>query len=419
VKDVYRFPDNADLDGLRLDVVASGRRLTVRPRGRGALRFLPYLTAYSAWLTAAGPIEPATRHDPALYTLYFPPIPSPAHARQMACDLLTLVLERPAPLALTLGVTDACQCTCAHCSAVASRNERPPLERDELLRVVAEALHLGVDVVTFTGGEPLLRDDLEELVSAVPPELAISLVFTNGLLLDRERARMLAAAGLYGIQLSLDSPDPAEHDLLRGKDGCYAAVERAARAAIAAGLKVGVSTYVTRETARTDHLARIAALAARWGAHEVTAFDAIATGRLLDRPDVHMMPADHRAVVAQGRRLSRRHRNRPRVVTQSWTNSRRGFGRLIGCLAATLQIHVTSHGDLQPCDFTPLSFGNVGNRPLADIWRSLATHPEWSHRRLTCRMQDPRFRRRFIDPIPADASLPYPVALLDERAAPD
>ena len=282
--------------------------------------------------------------------------------------------------------------------------------------MVTQALDdLGVDVITFTGGEPLLRDDLEELVALVPRDQAITLVFTNGLLLDRERARSLAAAGLFGIQLSLDSPDPQEHDRLRGAEGCFAAVERAAKAAVAAGLKLGVSTYVTAETARGDRLARIAALAAGWGAIEVSVFDAIATGRLLGHPECHLSADDHRAVVTEGRRLSRRFGNRPRVVTQSWTNAPHGFGRLIGCLAASLQVHVTAHGELAPCDFTPLSFGNVREAPLAELWRRLVSHPEWSRRRLTCRMQDAAFRARYIETIPAGASLPHPITLLDRR----
>jgi MoaA/NifB/PqqE/SkfB family radical SAM enzyme len=426
VKQTYHYPDTPGIEGLRVDVETRGRLLTLRPRGRRAWRFAPYLAAYSAWLTAAGPIEDGGRSAPSLYSLYFPPIPGPAHARQIGCDLRTLVLERPAPLALTLGVTTGCQLSCAHCSALTApdaggeQNGRPgaPLTRDELLRVVVEALELGVDVVTFTGGEPLLRDDLEELVAAVPPALATTLVFTNGLLLDDDRARSLAAAGLYGLHLSLDSPDPGEHDRLRGREGCFEAVRRAARAARRADLKLGLSTYADRDAVRTGRLAGVAALAAAWDAHEVTVFDAIATGRLLRHPEVHLTAADHRTIVAEGKRLSRRYLNRPRVVTQSWTNERLSFGRLIGCLAATLQIHVTARGELQPCDFTPLTFGNVREAPLADLWRALVSHPEWSRRSLRCRMQDQAFRRSYIDPIPAGAPLPYAVADLPGRSQP-
>lgn len=416
MKATYRFPEAPELAGLSVTAEARGRLVTLRPRGRGALRFVPYLTAYSAWLTAAGPIEAGDDSHPGLYSLYLPPLPSEPHRRQILGDLRTLVLHDPSPLALTLGVTDRCQCTCGHCSAVRRDGEAVPLSGDELHRVIAQALDdLNVDVITFTGGEPLLRDDLEDLVACVPTEKAITLVFTNGLLLDPGRARSLAAAGLFGVHLSLDSPDPVEHDRLRGHDGCFAAVEQAAKAATGAGLKVGISTYISRHTARSDRLERIAALAASWGAVEVTVFDAIATGRLFEHPEIHMSPEDHRAVVAQGKRISRRYGNRPRVVTQSWTNDPHSFGRLIGCLAATLQVHVTAHGELAPCDFTPLSFGNVREAPLDELWRRLVAHPEWSRRRLKCRMQDPAFRTRYIDTIPAGAPLPCPITALDDE----
>jgi MoaA/NifB/PqqE/SkfB family radical SAM enzyme len=76
------------------------------------------------------------------------------------------------------------------------------------------------------------------------------------------------------------------------------------------------------------------------------------------------------------------------------------------------EIYVTASGDVTPCDFTPLSFGNVREEPPAKIWQRMRAHPSYRARTLTCKMQNPLFRKAFIDPIPEGAVLPYPIAKL-------
>jgi MoaA/NifB/PqqE/SkfB family radical SAM enzyme len=81
----------------------------------------------------------------------------------------------------------------------------------------------------------------------------------------------------------------------------------------------------------------------------------------------------------------------------------------IGCLAGNIQYYVSAYGDVAPCDFAPLSFGNIRDEPLKKIWKKLVKHPAYDHRSQFCRMQHPDFRRFYIDPIPDDAPLPYPI----------
>jgi DUF1009 family protein len=72
-----------------------------------------------------------------------------------------------------------------------------------------------------------------------------------------------------------------------------------------------------------------------------------------------------------------------------------------------LQLHVTSQGDVCPCDYTPLAFGNVKDRSLAEIWDEMSSHPAYGKPPELYRMQDVGFRRRYIDGLPDDAALPY------------
>jgi MoaA/NifB/PqqE/SkfB family radical SAM enzyme len=368
-------------------------------KGPGAFLFRWFFNLYFKAYAHESPV--ARIGGANLYTLYVPPIPSKAHAHHYENLLLRLLFKKRVPLAATLAVTPKCQLQCVHCSASSGNRTAADTElsTDQWKRVVRESKELGATNITFTGGEPLLRPDLEEIVSTLPRGEAVTLVFTNGIGLTPERVRSLSEAGLTGIQISLDSPDPAEHDRLRGRDGLFRAVETGARTALDAGLLVGLSTYATRQSVEAKQLTRMAALAAAWGVHELTVFDAMPSGRLSGRDDVTLTPAHRTALIEESSRLRRETRGKLHLITQSWTNCGKGFPRIIGCLAGNYQFHVTASGEFRPCDFTPWSFGNVRASSVEDLWKRLTSHPAYRRHRQACRMQSPEFRTEYIDPL--------------------
>ncbi len=251
-----------------------------------------------------------------------------------------------------------------------------------------------------------MRNDLEALISSIDMDKAVVQVFTNGLRLDSQRAASLKAHDVYGVQISLDSPNRAEHDRLRGVEGAFRAVERGVKSALEAGLLVGISTYATRESVLHKSLSGIAGLAAAWGAHEVSVFDVIPTGKWLRRDDLILDEESRRDLMKEAKRLNKKYQGRTRVVTQSWTNSGVGFAKSFGCLAGNYQFHVTPYGDFTPCDFTPLSFGNARTAPIGQLWKTVAKHPAYCRHADKCRMQSMSFRKQYIHRIPEGATLP-------------
>lgn len=403
----YPFHSTPELCDLVLEVQHSSEGLLFDVSGPGSEFFAALIKPYFDWLNKIGPI--GTFNGSNVYSLYLPPIPSEPHSRMVEGFLNTFFFRRPTPQAVTISVTDKCQCQCFHCSAAAYRSSRPTLSGKEIKRIAAESIALGVNNVTFTGGDPLLRKDLETLVCSVPSEKAVVQVFTNGLGLDGKRAASLKAAGVYGVQVSLDSPNSDEHDRLRKKKGTFLAVKNGVRAARDVGLLIGLSTYATRESIRERKLSRLTALAAEWGVHEVSVFDVIPTGRLLHSDSLILDKESRLALMEEARVLNKGYNNRPRVVTQSWTNSGTGFARSFGCLAGNYQFHVSAYGDFTPCDFTPLSFGSVRTQPIAALWEKITTHPAYCKHRDDCRMQSPDFRKQYIRSIPEHAGLPFPI----------
>ncbi len=308
---IYRFDHTPELRDVTLNVWAAGGRLHYRVMGPASPRLRTSLVTYFIWHNNLRPLR--VNGDSYIFSLYLPPIPSPAHNYQLENFLRNRLFGRRTPMAATLALTDACQLDCEHCSAALRPKGKPSLDTAAWKRVIGECVDLGTSVITFTGGEPLLRRDLDELIAAVPRDRAVAEFFCNGLEASPERLAALKAAGAYGIHLSLDDPDEAEHDRGRGREGVFRAVAQAARDARAAGLLVGLSTYADNESVDARKLTRVAALGEEWGVSEISVFDGIRTGKMLRGCG----PLHRRAAQAQAdRRGARRQPRAPRAAAR-------------------------------------------------------------------------------------------------------
>jgi MoaA/NifB/PqqE/SkfB family radical SAM enzyme len=151
------------------------------------------------------------------------------------------VIQTIHPTAATCYVTEACNSRCITCTVWRTRGE-PDAPTIEWTDALAQLGDLGIRYVCFSGGEPLLRNDLSELVRAARDAgIAGIEAASNGLLLTRRRLERLMDAGLTGLHLSIDGMG-AVHDRIRGLPGSFAAVCRALELARALGLDVSVNT---------------------------------------------------------------------------------------------------------------------------------------------------------------------------------
>jgi len=356
-----------------------------------------------------------------VYNLYNPAMPTPAAMRHLERKLRTMAEKIVFPGTCTLSVTPRCPCRCVHCSAdrfvAPGRRE---LATDELLSVVEQAVDLGVSNVVFTGGEPLVRDDLPQLIRHVDKTRAHAMIFTSGILLTEKKVAELAEAGLDSMNVSIDADRPEVHDDLRRVPGAFRKAFEGARRAREAGILTGVSTYGCHETVENGALEHLVEMARDEGFHEITIFDCVPTGKFLSRPDVIMGRKDIKRI----RALAQKVNADPRpfgVVAQAEANGYDGGG----CFGGFAQFYMTCYGDVNPCDFNPIAFGNVTEEPLETIWRRMVAHPEYASHRHSCRMQSARYRAAYIEPITDEERLPVRIerlpgdgTLLDESAAP-
>ena len=117
---------------------------------------------------------------------------------------------------LRISLTPACNLSCIYCHREGEKNPGNPLSAEEIAEILRVGAHFGIRSVKFTGGEPLLREDLLKILHSVPPAMESSLT-TNGTLLA-DMAQDLKKAGLRRVNVSLDSLDRRIYEKIAGVD---------------------------------------------------------------------------------------------------------------------------------------------------------------------------------------------------------
>lgn len=284
-----------------------------------------------------------------------------------------------APRIVSWNLTRVCNLACAHCylDAVQRRREAAgELDTAEALRIVAElgALAPGAMLV-LTGGEPLLRRDLDVLVAEAAARELMPVVGTNGMLLSAARAQALRRAGAVGVGISIDSARPGFHDRLRGVAGAWQRALDGARAARQAGL--GVLLQATLFDENRAELAALVELAKGAGAMALNFFFLVCTGRGVTQTDLSGPQYD--AALAEILRLQAAHpelmiRARCAPYARRLLGLHAGQGDALhadwssACLAGRSYLRITPAGEVTACPYIPQAEGNLREAPLARIW---------------------------------------------------
>ena len=211
-----------------------------------------------------------------------------------------------------------------------------------------------------------MRDDMEEIIGVLD-DRSTTLLFTNGERLTRQRARSLKRNGLFILAVSLDSPRPQEQNRIRRNPNAFSAAVEAIRNASEAGLYTLVSSVVYKRDLDDENLLSLFRLAKEHGAHEVRIHHAVPRGRLAESDEaegIFCTKEDLSRLFRTQFIVNRTRHDLPKVSCFPYTESPCKFG----CGAGVLHSYITSTGELWPCDFVPLSFGNVLKEDPKDVY---------------------------------------------------
>ncbi len=279
------------------------------------------------------------------------------------------------PYIISWNLTYSCNLRCRHCYIDASRKMPGELSREEAMRVLDEIADVHPEtMLILSGGEPLLRPDLEDLVTRSAELGMMPVLGTNGTLLSPEKARRLAKRGLAGVGISLDSLLSARHDDFRGKKNSWNEAVEGIRSAREAGLEAQVQITLTRDNWK--ELPDVIRFSKELGSRAITVFFLVCTGRGQDLVD--LSPEEYEEVLGflaglKSEGIMVRPRCAPvyrRVLAQRDPDSillKSDAGR---CMAAKNYCRITPEGNVTPCPYMPASGGNLRESSFGEIWNS-------------------------------------------------
>jgi len=280
----------------------------------------------------------------------------------------------PRPYTLIAELTYRCPLRCVYCSnPVALAEQERELDTATWLEVLEQAEALGVVQVHFTGGEPLLRDDLEALVQrARSLGLYVNLI-TSAVPLAEDRLARLAALGLDNVQISVQGTREADAERFAGR-AWLADKLAAARLTRALGLPLTLNAVLHR--GNIAQVPELVALAEQLGAARLELANTQYLGWALENRDA-LLPTREQLDRAREQARDARERLRGRMEVLFVLPDYHA-GRPRACMdgGARRYLVVSPDGLVLPCHqaatITGLAFERAGSRPLAEIWASSA-----------------------------------------------
>lgn len=274
-------------------------------------------------------------------------------------------------------VTARCNLECDHCHAragdVESLDELSTKEAKE--RVIDPLAAVGdFKSLVFSGGEPLVREDLVELVAHAKKRGFYPIVATNATLITPEMARALKRAGNLGIAASVDSMKDDVHDTFRRKAGALRLATEGIANAAAEGMYIQIN--ITASKINLDEIPDIISYADELRAHVILLYQFIPSGRGEESSELELTREEFREEILRTGAMQRDLHPviAPVGLPEYWAlhNVMRNSGRpsdvLRGCICGNGMFYIKPNGDVWPCAFVPMSGGNLREKTPEEIW---------------------------------------------------
>ncbi len=267
--------------------------------------------------------------------------------------------------------TNACNLACEHCYRNAGARAQEELDTSEGAALIEEIARAGFKIMIFSGGEPLLRPDIYELVKYASRKGLRPVLGSNGTLITGAAAKKLRQAGALAVGISLDSIDPEQHDRFRGSSGAWEAAVEGMKACRREGLPFQVHTTVVEWN--YEQVEELTDLAVRLDAVGHHVFFLVPAGRGVNIAEESLRAEQYERLL---HRLMKKQQEVPievkptcapqfmRIAAQLGLKLR--FQK--GCLAGTGYCIISPGGEVQPCAYLNIPVGSVRETPFSRIW---------------------------------------------------
>lgn len=269
--------------------------------------------------------------------------------------------------------TQACNLKCKHCYRDAGDKATKELSTAEAKTLIDQIVKTGFRIMIFSGGEPLMRPDMIELVGYASSKGLRPVLGTNGTLLTPETVKALKEVGALRVGISLDSLDEARHNEFRGHPDAFAMTMAGIENCRAGGLDFQIHTTVTQMN--KNEVLNMTDWCEANGAKGHHVFFLVPTGRGKEIEETTLHTDEYEGLLT-ALMEKQKHTSveiKPtcapqfmRIAQDQGLHLR--YSR--GCLAGISYCIISPIGDVQACPYLPVVSGNVRETPFDELWRN-------------------------------------------------
>ncbi len=272
-------------------------------------------------------------------------------------------------------ITRRCNLKCQHCyrdSGPEAGSLKNELNTEQGKNLLEELKAEGFAMVILSGGEPLLREDLVELVTYASSLDLYPVLGTNAVNLTEDKIKELQQAGLKGMGISIDSSEAHLHDEFRRVEGSWEYAVGAAKKAVELNMSVQINATISRDN--KDDIEGMIRLAEDIGARAFHPFFLVPTGRGKEIEEAALRPEEYQRMIEYVLKKSQETdiEIKPTCAPQFMVQADKmdlslRYSR--GCLAGVSYCCILPEGEVHICPYLPVSLGNVKEKSFAEIWQ--------------------------------------------------
>ena len=271
-------------------------------------------------------------------------------------------------LKVMIGLTYECQCNCEYCCAGLHSKEREKELTTEEIKFFVDNISrfpfVGV-LVSFFGGEPLIREDVFDLIKYTTKRGLFTEVETNGILLSLENVKRLKQAGLHHLFVRMEHTNPEFHDKISSFEGCFEKAIAGMEFCVNEKLSCSISTVATKEKIYDGQIKKIIDLGKRLKVTSVRVLYPTPAGKWVGQNE---------RVLTREEKETVRDLLRPDFVyLESSYVCTKELERICPSKQKKM-FYISCYGEVQPCPFVPLVFGNIRQKKLDTILEKMWQH---------------------------------------------
>ena len=296
------------------------------------------------------------------------------------------------PYLVVWNFTNACNLNCKHCYQDASTKTQNELTTKEAEKILKDLADNGLPVISFSGGEPLVRKDFYHIASLAADYGMYVSIATNGTLITKDIAKKLKDINVQYVQVSIDGSNSDSHDSFRGVNGAFERALSGLKNCVEQKITTCVATTVTKQN--KHEIPNILDMAVRYKADRMALYNFVPTGRGKDHLLFDLSPQEREEVLRwsykkihevysdiilsstcpQHGRIAQQFADNGSIVpfhmysAKLARNTKKLCEYIGGCGAGRLYASTTPDGKLLPCNFMPKVVGDLKKQKFRDIW---------------------------------------------------